>query len=84
MKWIIFVILASLFGCDRANTSKSNNEIVKNCKSHFKNRNELKMAVLYSGDTAAYELLYLEYFDTAFSEEFLIYAIIMANKYDYT
>lgn len=38
---------------------------------------------MYKGDTNAYEELRVAYLDETFNEEFLIYAMVMANKYDY-
>ena len=43
----------------------------------------LKNSVLLSGDTNAYYDLSNLYLDKKFQEEFLLYAYIMANKYEY-
>lgn len=44
---------------------------------------DLKKAVLYEGSKEAYDALSTAYLDYTFQEEFLLYAIIMANKYEY-
>ena len=44
---------------------------------------ELKKLILYNGDEDAYDELDIAYLDHSFQEEFLLYALIMANKYDY-
>ena len=43
----------------------------------------LKKAVLHEGDIIAYKTLSHASLNYEISEEFLLYAIIMANKYDY-
>jgi hypothetical protein len=47
------------------------------------NENELKKAILFNGDIDAYNSLSIAYLDYSFQEEFLLYAMIMANKYKY-
>lgn len=44
---------------------------------------ELKELVLLKGDTVAYDELAIAFIDEKYDEEFLIYSMIMANKYNY-
>jgi len=45
--------------------------------------NELKELVLTKGDTVAYNELAIAYLNEDFEEEYLIYSMVMANKYNY-
>ena len=42
----------------------------------------LKKKVIASGNKNAYEKLYIAYFDESGKEDFILYSIIMANKYE--
>ena len=44
---------------------------------------DLQKLIVFNGDTNAYEELSIQYFDHDHQDEFLIYALVMANKYDY-
>jgi TPR repeat protein len=44
---------------------------------------ELKDLVLLKGDTGAFEELAIAYLNEKYDEEFLIYSMVMANKYNY-
>jgi len=44
---------------------------------------ELKELVLLKGDTVAYDELAIAYMDGKYDEEYLVYSLIMANKYHY-
>jgi hypothetical protein len=44
---------------------------------------ELKQLVLTKGDTVAYDELAIAFMDENFDEEYLIYSIVMADKYNY-
>jgi len=44
---------------------------------------ELKSLVLFKGDTRAYEELCTAYLNEEYDEEFLIYSLFMANKYNH-
>lgn len=46
-------------------------------------QSDLSRSILEKGEKAAYEELYIAYLDNYCPEEFLLYALIMANKYDY-
>lgn len=45
--------------------------------------NELKELVLLKGDTAAYDELETAFLTEKYQEEYLIYSIVMADKYNY-
>ena len=45
--------------------------------------NELKELVLLKGDTAAYDELATAYLTDKYNEEYLLYSLVMANKYNY-
>lgn len=85
MKIIIFIFLLFLLGCK--NNSKagmgSDSENVISMNDSCISEDSLKKAVLLSGDTTAYYDLSNLYLDKKYQEEFLLYAIIMANKYRY-
>lgn len=83
MKWRLIIFCLLLIGCNMGNNNKSNNEPKQSMNQHTTNQNELKKAILFSGDIAAYQSLNTEYLDYNYPEEFLLYAMIMANKYDY-
>lgn len=50
---------------------------------HYLNLEQKKVSILNSGDIDAYESVSAAYLDYASNEEFLIYALTMANKYEY-
>jgi len=80
MKWLILLQSLLVFGGCNMKSSDNNTEVSMNQISA--NENELKKAVLYKGDISAYESLSTAYLDYSFSEEFLLYAMVMANKYE--
>ncbi|NOU46583.1 MAG: hypothetical protein HOO86_05905 [Bacteroidales bacterium] len=45
--------------------------------------NELKELILLKGDTVAYDELAIAYLNEKYEEEYLIYSIVMANRYNY-
>jgi TPR repeat protein len=51
--------------------------------NHTRPINELKELVLTKGDTAAYDELAIAFMNEKYYEEYLIYSILMANKYHY-
>lgn len=66
------------------NKSESDtNENVFSMNQPSVSESELKEAILYYGNISAYNELSVSYLDHCFQEEFLFYAMIMANKYDY-
>lgn len=83
MKWKYIVIITPLlFACNSNNDrGKIKEEIsmnqVESSPQNYKN------LVIEKGDIDAYNTLSIEYLDYKYPEEFLLYAMIMANKYDY-
>lgn len=86
MKWVILITLGlAVLGC---NIKKNESSFNSNKKAFSMNQPitkiaDLKKAVLREGDTNAYYELKIAYLDNEFPEEFLIFSLIMANKYDY-
>lgn len=82
MKWIVIIlaIIMVLLGCRLC--SKPQTEKFS-MNQPFQCEDVLKEAVLSEGNIDAYALLNVAYLDYNISEEFLLYAIIMAHKYNY-
>lgn len=51
--------------------------------NHTRPISELKELVLSKGDTAAFDELEIAFLNEKYKEEYLIYSIFMANKYNY-
>lgn len=85
MRWFILIIVSVFvfMSCDMKSTKTNSNEVVRSMNQPTVSESELKNAVLYKGDKSAYDELSISYLDHSFQEEFLFYALIMANKYDY-
>lgn len=84
MKWLTSITLLLIFGgCDTKENEPNKNKVEQSINQPSKSMTELKKAVLYNGDINAYNELDIAYLDYTFQEEFLLYAMIMANKYDY-
>lgn len=88
MKNFVFILIITLFiGCcneksnDECNQNLENDDISLNYVSESK-RN-LTNSVIRDGDTNAYNSLDTYFMDEPYTEEFLFYALIMANKYKY-
>jgi hypothetical protein len=83
MKWqYIIIIMPLLFACNiNSDTGKSKEEISMNQAESIPQN--YKNLVVKNGDIDAYKTLSIEYMDHKYPEEFLLYAMIMANKYDY-
>lgn len=79
---IIFICLL-LIGCSlkKEDTMKKDGDTPMN--QPLRSETSLKEAILINGDTDAYYELKIAYLDHPFQEEFLLYAMIMANKYNY-
>lgn len=82
MKWLAILLFTTVLysGCSRC--SGSEQEWIRlnpppECEDTLKN------AVLFKGDTEAYRLLSRAYLNYPVTQEFLLYALIMANKYDH-
>lgn len=80
---IILSICLLLIGCDlkKGDTMKKEEDAPMN--QPLRSETSLKEAILNNGDTDAYYELSIAYLDQPYQEEFLLYAMIMANKYDY-
>lgn len=78
-----FLLIVLITGCKIGNNKPSDKEIIISMNQSLENENELKKAVMFEGDKKAYRSLSIVYLDYSFSEEFLLYALIMANKYDH-
>ncbi|BES62599.1 hypothetical protein [Dysgonomonas capnocytophagoides] len=72
------LIIFMVFGCHK---KKENKEIPINYTST--SDTFLKKRIIECGDTASYQTLWYSYLDSPQPEEFLYYAMIMANKYNY-
>jgi hypothetical protein len=82
----IFIATMLLFvvsGCETKENVHNTAEIERSMNQLNVNINTLKEAVLNYGDTSAYERLSVAYLDYSVQEEFLFYAMIMANRFDY-
>ena len=77
------IILFAFTGCDMKRGETKSNKVEKSMNQRTISDSELKKAVLYDGDESAYDDLSIVYLDYTFQEEFLLYALVMANKYDY-
>ncbi len=79
MKKIIVILLAisSLFGCG---DSLNDNAISMNTAN--RSDAELRQLIIQKGDSSAYYELSTQYLDYGY-QDFLFYALIMANKYNY-
>ena len=74
---ILVIISVVLITCNSTEKKK-----VVSMNQPSKSLSELKNLVK-EGNTMAYDELSIAFLDEQYSDEFLIYAIIMANKYDY-
>lgn len=83
MKWNVIIFFLFFIGCDMKNDSTQNNKSERSINQLSTNENELKKSILFKGDIDAYNSLGTAYLDYTFQEEFLLYAMIMANKYEY-
>lgn len=78
VKIIMLLIVFLFFGCNK----KNDNEAIP---INYISTNEtlLKKEIIERGDTASYQTLWYSYLDNPQLGEFLYYAMVMANKYDY-
>lgn len=78
MKKYLFIafFFCCLFGCKRF----VNDGQFMNSASH--SLKDLRKLIIEQGDTAAYYELSIQYLDLGM-QDFLVYALIMANKFDY-
>jgi hypothetical protein len=78
-----FLIIIIFTGCRMINNETSDEEIIISMNQSLESEDELKKSVIFEGDTKAYRSLSIAYLDYSYSEELLLYALIMANKYDH-
>ncbi|HOF16084.1 MAG TPA: hypothetical protein PLF32_03805 [Bacteroidales bacterium] len=91
LKLIVVFLLSSLFiiSCNNSKEKEKNkNEKIKEecfpIKRPFRSDLDLEHSIINKGDTLAYYDLYIRYHYYKYSfKDFLPYALIMANKYDY-
>jgi len=80
MKPIYFLILIAICA---TSCQKKEHHIEVITMNNTRPINELKELVLLKGDTAAYNQLAIAYLTDEFNEEYLLYSMVMANKYKY-
>jgi len=78
-KCIYFFIILFLVTCSKNN--KSTDATSQNDTSI--SFTTLKKEIIENGDIGSYETLFIAYLDEPYPEEFLYYALIMANQYNY-
>ena len=78
----MLLISTLLLSCNNSDKKSIINEEVS-MNQTSKSLSELGSLVIDDGDTLAYYDLSVAYLDMSHPEEFLVYALIMANKYDY-
>lgn len=77
--YILSLIAICFFSC-KQKTEKPIEVITMN---HTRSIDTLKELVLSKGDTIAYNELHTAFMNEKYLEEYLLYSIIMANKYNY-
>ncbi len=77
------IVLFAFISCDMKKSEINSDESIRSMNQPTISESELKKAILYNGNTSAYDELNISYLDHSIQEEFLFYALIMANKYDY-
>lgn len=80
---ILSIILFAFISCDMKRGETKPNKVEMSMNQYTNSETELKKSILFNGDTSAYYKLRMSYLDYTFQEEFLLYALVMANKYDY-
>lgn len=71
-------LLFVFFGCGMCPSGKT-----VSMNEQSRSDSELIRDILMKGDTSAYDDLSIAFLDYANEDQFLVYALIMANKYDY-
>jgi len=74
--WILFLAVAC-----KHKDKQSNVEVIT--MNDTRPINDLKELVLKKGDTVAYDELHIAYLNEEHSQEYLLYSIVMANKYNH-
>lgn len=80
--FILIFTLFQFFACNHK-TEKATTRAEKSINQPTRSMSTLKKLVLTQGDEDAYYELSNAYLDYEYPEEFLMYAMIMANKYNY-
>lgn len=80
---ILPIALFTIISCDMKKSEINSNDSIRSMNQPTIGEIDLKKSILYNGDTNAYDKLSISYLDHSIQEEFLFYALIMANKYDY-
>ena len=71
------IVLFTFISCDMKKSESNSNEIERSMNQPTISESELKKAVLYDGNTSAYDELSISYLDHSIQEEFLYYAMII-------
>jgi len=79
---IIIFTFFHLVACNQKSEKESKN-VEKSINQPTRSMSVLKGLVLTKGNEDAYYELKMAYLDFEYPEEFLLYAMIMANKYDF-
>jgi hypothetical protein len=77
--YLLSLVMLIVFSCKRKEVNSTKVYTINDTRPI----NELKKLVLSKGDTVAYNELAIAYLNEDFEEEYLIYSIVMANKYNY-
>jgi len=77
--YLLFLIALCSFSCKKEHEKYI--EVVS--MNNTRPINELKKLVLSKGDTVAYNELETAFMNEKYSEEYLLYSIVMADKYNY-
>jgi TPR repeat protein len=78
---IVLLILVLIFSTSCKSKNERQIEVIT--MNQTRPINELKKLVLTKGDTLAYDELEIAFLHEKYREEYLIYSIIMADKYNY-
>lgn len=78
--YLLIVILLCSFSCKQKFKHYGERVITMNQTRPI---NELKELVLLKGDSLAYEELWVAFMNEKFNQEYLIYSIVMADRYNY-
>jgi len=76
---LLLIIAVSSISCQH----KKNQHVEVITMNNTRPIKELKELVLLKGDTVAYDELAIAYLTDKYNEEYLLYSIFMANKYNY-
>ena len=85
-KFILLILMQLVISCSNKHNDKP--ESLDNDGAIHLNQQEestvtLSDKIILEGDTSAYRSLFIAFLDYRYHEEFLFYAMVMANKYNY-